>query len=73
MSWGYNTSRKCVKCGYERMIEESTLNINSKSYGICPKCGVKMTIEETDSIDDVIARKIEIIRKRKEAKMKNLI
>ena len=55
------------------MVEESTLNINSKSYGICPRCGGEMIVEETDSIDDAIARSIELIRKRKEAKMKNLI
>lgn len=73
MSWGYNTMRKCEKCGYESMVEESTLNINSKSYGICPRCGGEMIVEETESIDDVIARSIELIRKRKEAKMKNLM
>ena len=73
MSWGYNTMRKCEKCGHESMVEESTLNINSKSYGVCPRCGGEMIVEETDSIDDAIARSIELIRKRKEAKMKKLI
>ena len=73
MSWGCNTKQKCEKCGYECIVEESTLIINSKSYGVCPKCGEKMTVEEIEAIADVVAEKIATIRKRKEAKMRNRI
>ena len=65
MSWGCYCLMKCIKCGKEYQVEESTLVINQNDYDKCPICHSSGKIISQRSILDAMKEQDEKFKKRK--------